>query len=115
MPKFLTGCHYNVIEISQHLEKYIGYWPVQVNGNKLATGQILEKTGRSCEWADFSWWSSKVSRTLPERCAHVTKLDLGTLRFGLFLSPKIFPGHWKNLRCFLGWVCLIDLWVCLID
>ena len=67
MPKFLTGCHYNVIEISQHLEKYIGYWPVQVNGNKLATGQILEKTGRSCEWADFSWWSSKVSRTLSRK------------------------------------------------
>jgi hypothetical protein len=24
-----------------------------------------EKTGRSCEGVDFSWWSSKVSRTLP--------------------------------------------------
>jgi hypothetical protein len=24
-----------------------------------------EKTGRSCEGADFSWLSSKVSRTLP--------------------------------------------------
>jgi hypothetical protein len=24
-------------------KKNIGYWPVQMNGNKFATGQILEK------------------------------------------------------------------------
>jgi hypothetical protein len=24
-------------------EKNIGYWPVQINGNKFATGKILEK------------------------------------------------------------------------
>jgi hypothetical protein len=24
-------------------KKNIGYWPVQINGNKFATGQILEK------------------------------------------------------------------------
>jgi hypothetical protein len=29
--------------ISQNLEKNIGYWPVQMNGNKFATGQILRK------------------------------------------------------------------------
>jgi hypothetical protein len=43
MPKFLTGLHYNEDEISQHLGKNVGYWPVQMNGNKFATGQILEK------------------------------------------------------------------------
>jgi hypothetical protein len=43
MPKFLTGCHYNEEEISQHLKKSIGYWPVQINGNKFATGEILRK------------------------------------------------------------------------
>jgi hypothetical protein len=43
MPKFLAGCHYNEEEISRHLNKYIGYWPVQMNGNKFATGQILGK------------------------------------------------------------------------
>jgi hypothetical protein len=64
MPKFLTGCHYNEEEISRHLKKFIGYWPVQINGNKFATGEILGKPGRSCEGADFSWLSSKVSRTL---------------------------------------------------
>jgi hypothetical protein len=53
MPKFLAGCHYNEEEINRHLKKDIGYWPVQMNGNKFATGEIL----RSCEGADFSWLS----------------------------------------------------------
>jgi hypothetical protein len=43
MPKFLAGCHYNEEEISRQLKIYIGYWPVQINGNKFATGQILKK------------------------------------------------------------------------
>jgi hypothetical protein len=44
MPKFLAGCHYNEEEINRHLkERKKGYWPVQINGNKFATGQILEK------------------------------------------------------------------------
>jgi hypothetical protein len=64
MPKFLTGCHYNEEEISRHLKKKIGYWSVQIHGNKFATSQILGKTGRSCEGADFRLLSSKVSRTL---------------------------------------------------
>jgi hypothetical protein len=34
-------------EISRHLEKNIGYWPVQMNGSKFATGPILKKTGRN--------------------------------------------------------------------
>ena len=44
MPKFLAGCHYNEEEISRHLKKNIGYWPVQINGNKFASGQILKKS-----------------------------------------------------------------------
>jgi hypothetical protein len=43
MPKFLVVCHYNEQEISRHLKKSIGYWPVQINGNKFATGQIVRK------------------------------------------------------------------------
>jgi hypothetical protein len=43
MPKFLAGCHYNEEEINWHLKRSIGYWPVQMNGNKFATGQILRK------------------------------------------------------------------------
>jgi hypothetical protein len=43
MPKFLASCHYNEEEISRHLKKNVGYWPVQINGNQFATGQILKK------------------------------------------------------------------------
>jgi hypothetical protein len=43
MPKLLAGCHYNEEEISRHLKQNIGYWPVQMNGNKFATGRILKK------------------------------------------------------------------------
>ena len=43
MPKFLANCHYIEEEISWHLKNNIGYWPVQMNGNKFATGQILKK------------------------------------------------------------------------
>ena len=64
MPKFLAGCHYNDEEIRRHLEKHIEYWTVQINDDKFATSQILQETGRSCEVVDFSWLSSKVSRTL---------------------------------------------------
>jgi hypothetical protein len=40
MPKFLAGCHYNEDEISRHFK---GYWPIQMNGSKFATGVILKK------------------------------------------------------------------------
>jgi hypothetical protein len=43
MPKFLVGCHYNEEEISQHLKKKNRILAAQINGNKFATGQILEK------------------------------------------------------------------------
>jgi hypothetical protein len=39
----LAGCHYTEEEISRHLKKDIGYWSVQINGNKFATSQILRK------------------------------------------------------------------------
>jgi hypothetical protein len=45
MPKFLAGCHYNGEEFSRHLKKNIGYWPVQINDNKFATGQTQKKNG----------------------------------------------------------------------
>ena len=63
MPKFLAGCHYNEEEISRHLKKNIGYWPVQTNGNKFATGQILKNPVEVVKERIFSWSSSKVSRT----------------------------------------------------
>ena len=55
-----------------------------MNGNKFATGQILKKTGRSCEGADFSWLSLK---SLPN-----PGLDLQTLGSQPTM-PKILPNH----------------------
>jgi hypothetical protein len=43
MPKFLAGCHYNEEKFCQQLKRNIGYWLVQVNGNKFATGEIVRK------------------------------------------------------------------------
>jgi hypothetical protein len=43
MPEFLAGSHYSEEAISQHLEKNRGYWPVQIDGNKSATCEILKK------------------------------------------------------------------------
>jgi hypothetical protein len=43
MSKFLAGCDHTEEVISRHLKKNIGYWLVQINGNKFATGQILKK------------------------------------------------------------------------
>jgi hypothetical protein len=45
MPKFLAGCHNNEEEISHHFkkEKKRRYWPVQMDGNKFTTGQILKE------------------------------------------------------------------------
>jgi hypothetical protein len=65
MPKFLAGCHYNEEEINHHLKKKIRISAGPNYSNKFAIGELLKKTGRStCEGADFSWLSSKVSRTL---------------------------------------------------
>jgi hypothetical protein len=53
MPKFLAGCHYNEEEISRHLRKRKRkkrIRPVQINGNKFATGEILEKPVEVVKW-----------------------------------------------------------------
>jgi hypothetical protein len=82
MPKLLAGFHYNGEEISRHLKKNIGYWPVQMN-DKFATSQILKKTGRSCEGADLSWLSSKVSRTLQ----HQSNLVMFYIKDCMYIDP----------------------------
>jgi hypothetical protein len=43
MPKFLPDYHYNKEEMSWHKKQIAGYWRVQINGNKFATSQILNK------------------------------------------------------------------------
>ena len=64
MPKFLTGCHYNEEEISRHLRKNIGYWPVQINGHKFETSQILKNPVEVVKGPILSGWAQKS----PEPC-----------------------------------------------
>ena len=59
MLKFLAGCHYNEEEISRHLKQIIGYWPVQINGNKFATGQILRKPVDVVKGRILAGWAQK--------------------------------------------------------
>ena len=66
MPKFLTSCHYNKEEISRHLEKSIGYWPVQMNGNKFGTGEILRKPVEVVKGRILAGWAQKSPES---RCA----------------------------------------------
>ena len=63
MPK-LASCHYNKEEISGHSEKNIGYWPVQMNGNKFATGHILRKPVDVVKGRILAGWAQKS----PEPC-----------------------------------------------
>jgi hypothetical protein len=64
MPKFWTGCHYNEEDISRCLKNIIGLLAGPNEWQQVCNRSNPEKTGRSCEGADFSWLSSKVSRTL---------------------------------------------------
>ena len=65
MPKFLASCHYSEEDISRHLEISIGDWPVQMNGNKFATGQILKKPVEVGKGQILAGWAQKS----PEPCS----------------------------------------------
>jgi hypothetical protein len=60
-PKFLAVCHYNEEEISQHLKKKCRILADPNEWQQVCNRSNPKKTGRSCEGADFSWLSSKVS------------------------------------------------------
>ena len=59
MPKFLARCHYNEEEISRHFTKYIEFWPVQINGNKFATGHILKIPVKVVKGRILAGWAQK--------------------------------------------------------
>jgi hypothetical protein len=63
-PKFLAGCHYNEEEISGHLKEKYRILAGPNEWHQVCNRSNPGKTGRSCEGADFSWLSSKVSQTL---------------------------------------------------
>jgi hypothetical protein len=62
MPKFLTVCRYNEEESSRHLRKNYRILAGPNEWQQVCNRSNPEKTGGSCEGADFSWWSSKVAR-----------------------------------------------------
>ena len=66
MPKFLAGCHHNEEEISRHLKNIYRILGGPNEWQQVCNRSNPEKTSRSCEGADLSWLSSKVSRTLPD-------------------------------------------------
>jgi hypothetical protein len=50
-----------------YLKQITGYSPVQINGNKFATGQIQKKPVEVVKGRmDFSWLRSIVSRSNPD-------------------------------------------------
>jgi hypothetical protein len=59
MSKFLADYHYNEEEISRHLEKNTGYWPVQINDNKFATGPIMRKPVDVVKGPILASWAQK--------------------------------------------------------
>ena len=61
MPKFLAGRCWNEEEITRHLKKNIGDWLVQINGNKFATGKILEKPVEVVKGRILAGWAQKLS------------------------------------------------------
>ena len=73
MPKFLAGCHYNEEEISRHLKLKYRILAGPNEWQQVCSRSNPEKTGRSCEEADFSWLSSKVSRTLLRELLHAVR------------------------------------------
>ena len=46
-------------KISRRLKKKLGYWPVQMNGNKFATGQILRKPVEVVKGWILAGWGQK--------------------------------------------------------
>jgi hypothetical protein len=68
MPKFLASCHHNEEEISWHLERNVRCWPVQINGNKFATGQILRKQVDVVKGWILAGWAQKFPEPWGKVC-----------------------------------------------
>ena len=106
MPKFLAGCHYNEEEISRHLNKNIGYWSVQMNGNKFATGEILGKPVEVVKRRILAGWAQKSSEPydgvlIGNRCLYynntITSDHTTPLKLSQFLMKSTMHGHSGNL------------------
>ena len=59
-------------------KKNIGYWPVQINGNKFATGQILKKPVEVVEGRILGGWAQKSPKTLVHDATRTHNLSTPT-------------------------------------
>jgi hypothetical protein len=55
-------------EISRHSKNNIGCWPVQINGNNFATGQILGKPVEVVKWRILAGWAEKSPEPYDDQC-----------------------------------------------
>ena len=72
-------------------KKSIGYWPVQLNDNKFATGQILKKPVEVVKGRILASWAQKS----PEPCivVVVVVMEVVTYRPALFLRPHMIDWY----------------------
>ena len=94
----LTSSWPVVIKMPKNLantwKKIIGCWRVQLNGNKFATGQILEKPVEVVKGANFTWLSSKVSRTMKVINRFYLKSNL--LACERAMGASLVPSHCRT-------------------
>jgi hypothetical protein len=113
MPKFLAGWHYHEEDISWHLEKKYRILAGPNWWQQVCNRSNREKTGRSWEGADFSWLSSKVSRTLMVAShRHLIKSLLGgqrvkedRTRLPLNARRILWYGHYLVPCHHVYWLC----------
>ena len=98
--QILGHFHYNEEEISRHLEKGIGYWPVQINGNKFATGEILKKPVEVVKGQILSGWAEKS----PELCSGGKAFVSNTLWMTIMLLASLkVPNSYTEASKFVRW------------
>ena len=89
----------------------LGYWPVQLNDNKFATGQILKKPVEVVKGRILASWAQKS----PEPCIVVVVMEVVTYRPALFLRPHMIDWYMYTLWGFdpqLLW--LLTTWRCVM-
>ena len=101
MPKFLAGCHCNEEKISRHSKKEKRILAGPNEWQQVCNRSNPEKTGRSCEGVDFSWLSSKVSRTLVRTWYKANNIIHRRDAWG---QPKLSPeSKWTYLLWMVSW------------
>jgi hypothetical protein len=92
----------------------IGYWPIQINGNKFATGQILKKPVEVVEGRILAGWAQKSPEPCPETIERIGWMEvkkdersdvMGGMEEGMQAPPQsVWP---------LGFAATLFLCLCL--